>query len=244
MNIKLLVCLKATRRKFYQEDYRETDHIFALVRSGSFTVASPSEQFTVGPMEGVLFRADRHYYRKVLTPVTMYLFRFRTDDDNFQGDHILFRDLERIRSTLDLLDALEGTSLKANLTLHAHLLEDLMVQQRIEALPTKEHDARIQKALTYISDRLDQKISLSELAAFVGLSYAQFFRLFKENAGAAPTNHILALRLQRAKQLLVETDLPIREIAAACGFENEFYFSNVFKKQTALPPSVFRRQLR
>lgn len=244
MDIKLLVCLKATRNKFFQEDYLETDHIFALVRSGSFTVASPSEQFTVGPMEGVLFRADRHYYRKVLTPVTMYLFRYRTDDDNFRGDHILFRDLERIRSTLDLLETLEGTPQKADLTLHEHLLKDLMIQQRIEALPTKEHDARIQKALTYIMDRLDQKIILSELAAVVGLSYAQFFRLFKENVGAVPSDHILMLRLQRARQLLVETDLPIREIAAACGFENEFYFSNVFKKQTALAPSVFRRQLR
>ena len=243
MDIKLLVCLKVNRRKFHQEDYKETDHIFALVRSGSFTVDSPSGQFTVGPMEGVLFRADRHYYRKVLTPVTMYLFRFQANDDNFQGEHILFRDLERIRSTLDLLDALEGTPQKADLKLHEHLLEDLIVQHRIEAIPSKELDARIQKALSCILDQLDKKINLSELAAFVGLSYAQFFRLFKENVGAIPSNHILMLRLQRAKQLLVETDLPIREIAIACGFDNEFYFSNVFKKQTALSPSAFRRQL-
>lgn len=71
-----------------------------------------------------------------------------------------------------------------------------------------------------------------------------FFRLFKESTGQIPSNHILMLRIQKAKQLLAESDMPIREISTVCGFDNEFYFSNVFKKQTALAPSVFRKKMR
>lgn len=240
---KLLVCLKVRRKKFHQEEYIDTDHIFALVRSGSFTFSSASGQYTVGPLEGALFRANTFYSRKVINPVTMYLFRYQADE-HFTGEHILFRDSERIRSTLDLLDALEDSPQKSGLLLHTHLLQDLIIQQKIEALPGKQQDVRIQKVLKYIQNNLAQKLSLSELAYYAGLSYAQFFRLFKESTGQIPSNHILMLRIQKAKQLLAESDMPIREISTVCGFDNEFYFSNVFKKQTALAPSVFRKKMR
>lgn len=244
MDIKLLVCLKAQRRKFYLEDYRDTDHIFALVRSGSFTVTSPAGEYTVGPLEGFLFRADTQYHRTLLSPLSMYLFRYRAEDEGFGGEQILFRDTERVRSTLDLLDSLENSGAKQDLSLHAHLLRDLMVQQKIEAFPAKEQDKRICFVLEYIRENLHQKLPLTELARLAGLSYPQFLRLFKESTDALPSDHILSLRLQKAKHLLSDTDQPIREIAAACGFENEFYFSNVFKKHTALSPTHFRRQLR
>lgn len=244
MDMKLLVCLKAQRRKFYLEDYQETDHIFALVRSGSFTVISSLGEYTVGPLEGFLFRANTQYHRKLLSPVSMYLFRYRAEVESFTGEHILFRDTQRVRSTLDLLDSLENSTAKQDLSLHAHLMQDLMVQQRIEVFSAEEQDKRIRLVLDYIRENLNQKMPLTELARLAGLSYPQFLRLFKLSTGSLPSTYILSLRLQMAKHLLSDSDQPIREIAAACGFENEFYFSNVFKKQTALAPSVFRRQLR
>ena len=58
-----------------------------------------------------------------------------------------------------------------------------------------------------------------------------------------PTEYVSFLRLQKAKRLLIDTDLLIKEIAAECGFSNEYYFSNFFKKRTELSPQNFRKEI-
>ena len=54
--------------------------------------------------------------------------------------------------------------------------------------------------------------------------------------------HLIGIRIRHAKQLLIGTAHPISEIAAAVGFENCYYFSNAFKKQTGLSPSDYRKK--
>ena len=56
-----------------------------------------------------------------------------------------------------------------------------------------------------------------------------------------PSNYIALLRIQKAKEMLSNTELPIKEVAAACGFEDAYYFSNFFKKQFGISPTSFRR---
>ena len=99
---------------------------------------------------------------------------------------------------------------------------------------------QIEQAVARISESLHKKLSLDEIADSTGLSYAQFIRRFKQYVGATPSDYVAALRLQKAKQLLLETAFSIRQIAYACGFENEYYFSNFFKKHTQVSPSAFR----
>ena len=56
----------------------------------------------------------------------------------------------------------------------------------------------------------------------------------------SPSDYVITLRIQKAQSMLAQTDLRIKDIALACGFENEYYFSNFFKKHTALSPTAFR----
>ena len=78
------------------------------------------------------------------------------------------------------------------------------------------------------------------LASKSGLSYVQFLRRFKAYTGLTPSDYLTSVRLQKAKMLLSNSTLLVREIAYACGFENEYYFSNFFKKHTATSPTAFR----
>lgn len=84
------------------------------------------------------------------------------------------------------------------------------------------------------------KVSLSALAADSGLSYAQFKNRFKKSQGVTPMEYITDLRIEKAKSLLAETSLPMEKVADVCGYENQFYFSTMFKKKTGVSPSIFR----
>jgi iron complex transport system substrate-binding protein len=56
-----------------------------------------------------------------------------------------------------------------------------------------------------------------------------------------PSEYLAAIRMKKAESLLSDTALPVREVAAACGFENEYYFSNFFKRHKGHSPSAFRK---
>ncbi len=242
MSAQLLVNLRIYREEFQMEHYIGSDHILALVKSGSFCFsADGAPSVTVRANEGALFRKDVLYERKILEPVTMYFFRFRAETPIFSHDKIIFSDTERIRSTISLLEKLDTGVIKDEFAMRCALFEDILTQYAIEtATPSSQEDIVIKSAIASISENLHKKLSLSEIGKSTGLSYVQFIRRFKQYTGVTPTEYVTGLRLQKAKQLLTETRLSIKEIAYTCGFENEYYFSNFFKKHTQASPSAFR----
>lgn len=240
---QLIAALSAVRKKFIMEDFLGTNHILALVESGSFSVESENGSFTVQAGEGALFRKNTLYHRKIITPVKMHLFRFETDRDLFMQDHILFRDKERIFSTLRLLRDLDGGIHKDDFERRRHLFADIVLQYELENGIAPMQDPVIENAMLAMKRRFHTSVDLPKIAAATGLSYVQFLRRFKACSGLSPSEYVASLRLQKAKDMLLGTDLQIKEIAYACGFENEYYFSNFFKKHTGLSPSAFRSTL-
>ena len=245
MRTQLLVNLRVYREQFVMEHHVGSDDIFALVKEGSFSFESAEGSYTVGPDEGALFRKDVHYCRKVLEPVTMYLFRFRSEVPLFLSDKITFCNTERIHSTLAMLEQLDTGIFRDEFAHRCALFADILNQYAMEnegAIDlSSSGDARIRHAVFRISESLHKKPDLSQIAQETGLSYVQFIRRFKQSTGMTPSDYVTALRLQKAKQLLSDTALPIKEIAYACGFENEYYFSNFFKKHLTVSPRAFRK---
>ena len=76
------------------------------------------------------------------------------------------------------------------------------------------------------------------------MSVSWFIRNFREYTGSTPTQYILSLRISNAQSLLENTSCNITEIAEIVGYDNPLYFSRLFKKQSGMSPSAFRRQLR
>lgn len=99
----------------------------------------------------------------------------------------------------------------------------------------------MQHVLTYIENHLDQRLSVSDLANVAGLSRAHFSRIFTANEGLPPAELVLQRRLRRAAKLLTKAaDMPIKEVAALCGFDDANYFSKVFRRLYGTNPSDFR----
>lgn len=96
----------------------------------------------------------------------------------------------------------------------------------------------------FIAEHLGETIYVEQLAAAVHLSPFHFARMFKQSTGQSPHLHILLQRIERAKELLDDTDSPIIEVAADVGFRTQGHFTDVFHRYTGVTPKVFRLNTR
>ncbi len=98
-------------------------------------------------------------------------------------------------------------------------------------------------AVSYFHENYNKPISIEEYAAGRHMSISWFIRNFKEYTEATPAQYIQSLRISNAQTLLETTNYNVSEIAQILGYDDPFYFSRVFKKQSGLSPTEFRRQL-
>lgn len=100
----------------------------------------------------------------------------------------------------------------------------------------------VENAKVIILKNINQPIDLKELARSLNMSYPWFRHTFKQQTGISPGRYHLELRINRAKRLLVETDLPVKNISDDLGFSSQYYFSRMFNRVTRLSPVAFRKQ--
>lgn len=107
--------------------------------------------------------------------------------------------------------------------------------------PTRRHksDERVAYVRAYLEARYAESLSLGDLAQLCGLSEHRLSRCFYRAYGMRPMSFLIARRLERALQLL-QTDLLVKDIAAAVGYDDPLYFSRLFKKHYGCPPSAAR----
>jgi AraC family transcriptional regulator len=100
---------------------------------------------------------------------------------------------------------------------------------------------QIKQVVDFILAHLSQDLSLEALAEQIGFSPAHFARLFRQTTGESPHRFVLRQRVERARHLLQETDAPLVQIAAECGFANQSHLTQVFKAHLGLTPRAYRR---
>ena len=98
-----------------------------------------------------------------------------------------------------------------------------------------------QNIVDYLKKNMDKQITLEDISGSFSYSLSSIKRIFKEETGSGIISYLNHLRMQRAKELLLETDQSISQIAFALGFSNVYYFSVAFKKKWGVSPSGFRR---
>lgn len=98
----------------------------------------------------------------------------------------------------------------------------------------------MQQIIEQIHTRLDEALSLEELAQLVHMSPRHFSRLFKEKTGLSPHQYILQARVRRAEYLLLHTDLSIAEIAHIVGFHSQSHLNRHFKRALGITPKQLR----
>ncbi len=99
---------------------------------------------------------------------------------------------------------------------------------------------KLRRATEFIAENLESNLTLAEIAETVDLSPYHFARAFKQATGRTPHQYLMEKRIERAKQLLAKTELPIVEVALSVGFKNQSHFTTIFRKLTAMTPKAYR----
>ena len=103
-----------------------------------------------------------------------------------------------------------------------------------------KHSDVIYRIMEYIKSNYSKKITLEEIAAQVYLSGPHISAMFRKETGQTISEYIQYVRIEKSKILLRQTALSLADVAAMCGFEDQSYFSRVFKKQTEISPKKYR----
>ena len=124
----------------------------------------------------------------------------------------------------------------------AYLLDSILSRfMRLAfTLKTVKHTTAIKRALRFIRDNYSGDVSLTEVAEFAGLSPAYFSKVFKAEMGVSFSEHVNRLRIERAVILLTGSDASLADIAGKVGFEEQSYFTKVFKRIMGISPGRYR----
>jgi transcriptional regulator GlxA family with amidase domain len=100
---------------------------------------------------------------------------------------------------------------------------------------------KLAKAVALMEANIEEPMTLDELAQYVGLSRRQLERLFQKYLHCVPTRYYMELRLRRARQLLLQTEMSVFDVAFACGFVSAPHFSKCYRDFFSIPPRDERR---
>jgi LacI family transcriptional regulator len=118
----------------------------------------------------------------------------------------------------------------------------VFARRSTEMLAVNDEDVR--SAVRFIADHVGEGITVEDVLRHVAISRSGLDRRMKAAIGRTCSDEIERARLHRAKQMLLETDLDLTEIAAACGYHYLSHFSHAFRRGVGVPPSKFRKQHR
>ena len=111
----------------------------------------------------------------------------------------------------------------------------------VPARPSGLTPWQYRRVLDHIEAHYADEVPLDTLAGLTRLSTSHFSRAFKRSVGTSPHKWLVALRCTKAKQMLLEGQLPLAEIAAATGFADQSHFTRVFGQSNGMPPATWRR---
>ncbi|PYI52618.1 helix-turn-helix domain-containing protein [Paenibacillus flagellatus] len=118
------------------------------------------------------------------------------------------------------------------------------VARHMGGLRMSKQKAQIQQVLAYIHDHYDTDLSLQQVAERFGMSPSQLSRSFKEETDTHFGDYLIHYRMEKAKEFLVHTDMPIKDISEKLCYTSVQNFTRIFKQTVQIPPGQYRKQFR
>ena len=103
--------------------------------------------------------------------------------------------------------------------------------------------ARLRRVAELVQAKMEEDLTLHEMAQCAGLSTAHFAQMFRKSTGESPRQFLLRQRVERAKKMLREADTGILDIAVACGFKTQQHFARVFRRICGASPTEYRYEV-
>jgi len=160
--------------------------------------------------------------------------RIKTEDSMHTGFTTM---LQAVRSSRPALQ-----QILAGVT--ADLLGLFYSSQQTQPAAEEQNPKAIEIAIARILSEFGHELDMKLLARELGVSYRWFRSMFARYTGLSPNQYLLETRILRARSLLADSDLSMKEIAAQTGFEDQHYFSRLFRQRLNLTPSAWRSRTR
>jgi AraC family transcriptional regulator len=167
----------------------------------------------------------------------------RLRDDSAFSDDVLDSLMERLRDELMRSQAspLFVQGLAQQIAIHLARNYGVTDEEPRSGSPSLP-GYKLRQITDWIAAHVAEDFDLAQLAAQAGLSKFHFQRLFKSAVGVSPSRHQINLRMNVARQLLRETKMSVVDVALEVGYANPGHFSQLFRRETGLSPSDYRRQ--
>lgn len=221
--------------------------ILMLTAAGKYTLKFPEtgQSYVVFPNMITYIPPNVPFIRKVEDPIHFHQFHVQCAlDDPFAQSltpGILPIPQEQVSAICKSLSCLPSAAYRAELIQHMFqqiLTENYLFSPQVSRPMLSDDVCRV---IQYMQQHLSEHISLDTLAAVAGLSRSGLMWKFRRHFDTTPQKHLTMLRMQLAKQLLLESGLSVTEIAEKCGYGDVYYFSNAFHQNIGVSPTAFRK---
>lgn len=225
------------RNEFKITDSIHSANSLMISLSGEFIYTESGVTQEVLPYSPVIYKKGKPFKRHVIKPIRYMLISLSHIDEG-TDTFLEFSDgdRQRLKSTVDHLE--EALDNGRDLTVVEHFVNDILLTAGMSKVKNgKDTDV----VVAYIKERFCEKLTLDTLASVANYSKQTLISKFKDDYKKTPIEYITMLRINKAKELLINTDYSVARIAEMCGYDNVYYFSNTFKKYEKLSPLRFRQ---
>ena len=221
---------------------------FVVVLSGNVTMTVDGTVYILEP--GMLLHVPRgakiikKSVERKPAQVAFVYYRILKEDSALSNEHFKLQVENEEKLKVNLVELkkyneqpVTTATLKCQL-LFLTLLDTILngVRQHDE----KESDYSIDEILHFIHEHYQQHLSVTDIANLFKIERRHLAYIFKRYTGMSPLNYLTEYRIRRSKELLRQEDYSITKVAELVGFEDNLYFSRIFKKRTGYSPSAYR----
>lgn len=221
--------------------------ILMLTTAGRYTIELPEngQSFTVLPNTVSYIPPNTPFVRKIEQPIDFHQFHMQCDREDpiaaslFPG--ILSIPKEQVSAIARSLRSAKKVPYQAEVL--QRILDHILTENYLFSAQTADpiYSEDILSVLRYMEAHLSEPVKLETLAQIAGLSPTGLIWKFDRQLKIAPMQYLIRLRMQQAKQLLLESDLTVTQIAGKCGYTDVYYFSNAFRRHTGINPTAYRK---
>lgn len=221
------------------------DGTFTFVKDGKHTTARAGDTVILD-----CYKPHEYYTNDSFESIWIHIsgansFDLFQEIEKNEGNLVKCRDIHHVKKLLfHIYEGISGdnppTELNMSLDIYK-LFAELLNPQSIKCKGESNYEDNIQEIKSYISENLNESITVQKLADKAHMSTSHFSRVFKQQTGFSPYDYVLITRLNKAKYFLQKTEMTVAAIAYEIGFNSESNFICFFTENEGISPGKFRK---